>query len=79
MHCLSIVLVCLTNTFNLRTEGHQRLKRYLHPKCDICDKEFPSRIEWVEHRLTPEHLRKLNETLQDKNEGEGELLYKTCD
>ncbi|KAJ8974159.1 hypothetical protein NQ317_005807, partial [Molorchus minor] len=49
-----------------KSEGHQRLKRFLHPNCDICDKEFPARMEWVEHRLTPEHLRKLNETLKDK-------------
>lgn len=52
-----------------RTETHQRLKRYLHPTCNICNKEFPARIEWVEHRLTPEHLRKLNETLESKDGG----------
>lgn len=60
-----------------KTEGHQRLKRYLHPNCEICDKEFPARMEWVEHRLTPEHLRKLHETLKDKTGGEdGDLIIK---
>lgn len=58
-----------------KTEGHQRLKRYLHPNCNICDKEFPARLEWVEHRLTPEHLRKLHESLKDKVGGEdGDLI-----
>lgn len=45
-----------------RTEGHQRLKRYLHPNCRICEKEYPSRIEWVEHCLSPEHLRKVSDS-----------------
>uniref|UniRef100_V5G0I4 Zinc finger protein n=1 Tax=Anoplophora glabripennis TaxID=217634 RepID=V5G0I4_ANOGL len=60
-----------------KTEGHQRLKRYLHPNCEMCDKEFPARMEWVEHRLTPEHLRKLHETLKDKTGDEdGDLIIK---
>lgn len=54
-----------------KTEAHQRLKRYLHPNCHTCSKEFPSRIEWVEHRLTPDHLRKLNEVLSAKEGGIG--------
>ncbi|CAG9826995.1 unnamed protein product [Diabrotica balteata] len=49
-----------------KTEGHQRLKHYLHPNCRLCSKEFPSRMEWIEHRLTPDHLRKLSKTLADK-------------
>lgn len=53
-------------SFYYRTDGHQRLKRYLHPSCHICDKEFPSRMEWVEHRLTPDHLRTLNAELEKK-------------
>lgn len=52
--------------FRYRTEGHQRLKRYLHPTCGLCEKEFPSRMEWIEHRLTPEHLRKLADSLKDR-------------
>ncbi|XP_060520170.1 zinc finger protein on ecdysone puffs isoform X2 [Cylas formicarius] len=49
-----------------RTDGHQRLKRYLHPNCRLCDKEFPSRMEWVEHRLTPEHLLNIHELTEGK-------------
>ncbi|RZC43183.1 zinc finger protein on ecdysone puffs, partial [Asbolus verrucosus] len=57
-----------------KTDGHQRLKRFLHPNCDICGKEFPSRMDWVDHRLTPEHLRQLNETLEAKVGEEGEII-----
>nr|CAI5855559.1 unnamed protein product [Callosobruchus analis] len=58
-----------------KTEGHQRLKRYLHPNCKMCDKEFPSRIEWIEHRLTPEHMRKLNEMLKTRTGGgDGDII-----
>ncbi|CAG9815915.1 unnamed protein product [Phaedon cochleariae] len=58
-----------------RNEGHQRLKRYLHPVCRMCDKEFPSRMEWIEHCLTPEHLRKLNEVLNAKTgSADGDII-----
>lgn len=60
-------------TNNFRTEGHQRLKRYLHPYCRPCDKEFPARMDWVEHRLTPEHLLRMAEILADKTGGPGKL------
>ncbi|CAH1126451.1 unnamed protein product [Ceutorhynchus assimilis] len=49
-----------------RGEGHQRLKRYLHPTCRMCDKEYPSRIEWIEHCLTPEHLKRVHESTEKK-------------
>lgn len=54
-----------------RTEGHQRLKRFLHPNCDVCNKEFPARMEWVQHKFTPEHLRALKESLENKEGGAG--------
>lgn len=54
-----------------KTDGHQRLKRFLHPNCVFCDKEFPSRMEWVEHRLTPEHLRALAKHLENKTKNDG--------
>ncbi|XP_968783.4 zinc finger protein on ecdysone puffs isoform X2 [Tribolium castaneum] len=58
-----------------KTEGHQRLKRFLHPNCDICGKEFPSRMDWVDHRLTPDHLRTLNEMIENKAGGEdGDII-----
>ncbi|CAH0546111.1 unnamed protein product [Brassicogethes aeneus] len=60
-----------------KTEGHQRLKRYLHPNCNMCEKEFPSRMEWVEHRLTPEHLRTMSTAIEKKTGGkDGEIIIK---
>ncbi|XP_022920289.2 zinc finger protein on ecdysone puffs [Onthophagus taurus] len=59
-----------------KTEGHQRLKRFLHPNCDICNLEFPSRMEWVEHRFTPDHLFSLKEKLNSTtgNDIEGHII-----
>lgn len=62
----------------LRTEGHQRLKRFLHPSCEVCNKEFPARMEWVEHKFTPEHLRALKESLENKVGEEGKPTKHTC-
>ncbi|XP_066148355.1 zinc finger protein on ecdysone puffs-like isoform X2 [Euwallacea fornicatus] len=63
-----------------RTEGHQRLKRYLHPNCRICDKEYPSRIEWVEHCLTPEHLRRSSESTEKREDGKhGDEIVESVD
>lgn len=42
-----------------KSDGHLKLKQFLHPRCKRCRLEFPTRIEWEEHRLTPEHLLKL--------------------
>lgn len=50
-----------------KTEGHQRLKRFLHPKCRHCNLEFPSRMEWIDHRFSPEHLRRLGDVLGNRN------------
>lgn len=58
-----------------RTAGHQRLKRFLHPNCNVCAQEFPARMEWVEHRFTPDHLRKLKEVMDSKVGGEGTVNY----
>ncbi|KAK5640485.1 hypothetical protein RI129_011296 [Pyrocoelia pectoralis] len=60
-----------TSHSHRKTEGHQRLKRFLHPKCHYCTQEFPSRMEWVDHRFTPDHLRKIKEYL-DARTGEEE-------
>lgn len=48
-----------------RSPGHQKLKKYLHPSCNTCRKEFPTRIELDEHRLTAPHLRLLQEKQKD--------------
>lgn len=41
-----------------KSEKHQQLKTFLHPRCFPCLKEFPSRIEYDEHCLTPAHMKK---------------------
>ncbi|XP_065160515.1 zinc finger protein on ecdysone puffs isoform X2 [Atheta coriaria] len=55
-----------------QSEGHQRLKRFLHPKCSKCHLEFTSRMEWVDHIFLPEHLQKVKEYLDNKNTDYGE-------
>jgi hypothetical protein len=40
-----------------KSEKHQQLKTFLHPRCFPCLKEFPSRIEYDEHCLTPSHMK----------------------
>ncbi|XP_044750120.1 zinc finger protein on ecdysone puffs [Coccinella septempunctata] len=59
-----------------KSEGHQRLKRFLHPNCNMCSKEFPSRMEWVEHRLSPEHLRELAKFMEENNKADGAVVVK---
>lgn len=44
-----------------KSEGHLQLKKFLHPKCGECIKEFPTRIEYDTHLLSPEHLTKAAE------------------
>lgn len=38
------------------SEGHQALKKFIHPHCDICDADFESRADWNYHRFSAEHL-----------------------
>ncbi|TGZ39744.1 Uncharacterized protein DBV15_10860 [Temnothorax longispinosus] len=40
-----------------KSEKHQQLKTFLHPRCFPYLKEFPSRIEYDEHRSTPAHMK----------------------
>lgn len=51
-----------------KSPGHQKLKHFLHPKCQYCNKEFANRMEWENHRHTPEHLRK--KVVADKKDGQ---------
>ncbi|XP_065201357.1 zinc finger protein on ecdysone puffs-like isoform X2 [Planococcus citri] len=44
-----------------KNEKHQKLKKFLHPKCTACSKEFYTRLEWDDHKLTAAHLKKLAE------------------
>lgn len=39
-----------------KSEGHLNLKKFLHPKCSECSKEFPTRIEFDAHLLSKEHM-----------------------
>ncbi|XP_055376776.1 zinc finger protein on ecdysone puffs isoform X2 [Condylostylus longicornis] len=48
-------------TSHRKTEGHLALKKFLHPKCIECNKEFSTRIEFDTHLLTPDHLKKAAE------------------
>lgn len=41
-----------------RTEGHLNLKKFLHPRCNDCNMEFPTRIDYDTHLLSPEHMMK---------------------
>lgn len=73
---ISILSIVVHNfRFLFRTEGHQRLKRFLHPNCDVCNQEFPARMEWVEHRFSPEHLRKLKEVNESKIGGKRKRFF----
>lgn len=44
-----------------KKDRHQKLKSFLHPKCHLCHKEFPNRLEWDDHKLTAPHLLKVAE------------------
>ncbi|XP_015520511.1 zinc finger protein on ecdysone puffs [Neodiprion pinetum] len=46
-----------TLSIHRKSEKHQQLKTFLHPRCLECAKEFPSRIEYDEHCLTPTHMK----------------------
>ncbi|XP_055707288.1 zinc finger protein on ecdysone puffs isoform X2 [Phlebotomus papatasi] len=41
-----------------KSEGHLTLKKFLHPKCNDCSMEFPTRIEYDAHLLAPNHMIK---------------------
>uniref|UniRef100_A0A1B0B590 C2H2-type domain-containing protein n=1 Tax=Glossina palpalis gambiensis TaxID=67801 RepID=A0A1B0B590_9MUSC len=56
-----------------KSEGHLQLKKFLHPKCIECNKEFATRIDYDSHLLSAEHLRKAAE----KNTKVGERKRQT--
>ncbi|XP_017135548.1 zinc finger protein on ecdysone puffs isoform X1 [Drosophila miranda] len=45
-----------------KSEGHLQLKKFLHPKCIECNKEFATRIDFDTHLLSAEHLKKAAES-----------------
>ena len=56
-----------------KSEGHLQLKKFLHPKCNECNKEFATRIDYDTHLLAAEHLIKAAE----KNTKVGERKRQT--
>lgn len=62
-----------------KSEKHQQLKTFLHPRCFPCLKEFPSRIEYDEHCLTPAHMKnavQCEEQRKNKKKGNEEERVK---
>ena len=35
---------------------HLKLKNFIHPICELCDRQFQKRIDWDEHKLSAGHL-----------------------
>ncbi|KAJ9573831.1 hypothetical protein L9F63_008783, partial [Diploptera punctata] len=56
-----------------KNDRHQQLKNFLHPRCSPCGKEFPTRVEWDHHRLTPFHLRKTAEARSKSKSGDDDF------
>ncbi|XP_075160937.1 protein on ecdysone puffs isoform X2 [Haematobia irritans] len=56
-----------------KSEGHLQLKKFLHPKCAECSKEFATRIDYDSHLLAADHLIKAAE----KNTKVGERKRQT--
>ncbi|XP_021926329.1 zinc finger protein on ecdysone puffs isoform X2 [Zootermopsis nevadensis] len=52
-----------------KNDRHQQLKNFLHPRCLPCGKEFPTRVEWDHHKLTPLHLKKTAEARKNRKSG----------
>ncbi|XP_055915532.1 zinc finger protein on ecdysone puffs isoform X1 [Eupeodes corollae] len=44
-----------------KSDGHLQLKKFLHPKCAECNKEFSTRIDYDSHLLSADHLKKAAE------------------
>ncbi|CAK1540928.1 unnamed protein product [Leptosia nina] len=63
-YCAMCLMYAADGSGHRTTVGHRKLKKYLHPTCTACHKEMPTRIELDEHRLTPEHLK----MMQDKQD-----------
>lgn len=57
-----------------KNDRHQQLKTFLHPRCLPCGKEFPTRVEWDHHKLTPLHLKKTAEARKNRKSGSDDEL-----
>ncbi|XP_015429920.1 PREDICTED: zinc finger protein on ecdysone puffs isoform X2 [Dufourea novaeangliae] len=59
-----------------KSEKHQQLKTFLHPRCFPCLKEFPSRIEYDEHCLLPAHMKNAVQCEEQRKNKKKEKLAK---
>lgn len=51
-----------------KSDGHLQLKKFLHPRCGDCSQEFPNRIDFDNHMLTPDHMKKAHANKSNKPE-----------
>jgi len=42
-----------------KEDYHQKLKKFIHPHCSVCDADFEDRSEWHYHKFCAEHLNNL--------------------
>lgn len=49
---------CGRLSIHRKSDGHLNLKKFLHPKCIDCNKEFTNRTDFDEHLLSPTHMLK---------------------
>ncbi|XP_025201947.1 zinc finger protein on ecdysone puffs-like [Melanaphis sacchari] len=65
-------------TGHRKSDRHRKLKQFLHPECKMCDTLFHTRLEWDDHKLSSDHLRKVGEQRRqfnpDLKDDEFELL-----
>ncbi|XP_025425332.1 zinc finger protein on ecdysone puffs-like [Sipha flava] len=65
-------------TGHRKSDRHRKLKQFLHPECKMCDTLFHTRLEWDDHKLSADHLRKVGEQRRqfnpDLKDDEFELL-----
>lgn len=43
-----------------RSDSHCVLRRFLHPRCRVCAKDFKERGHWDRHRVAPDHIRRVH-------------------
>ena len=55
------------NKHRSSNELHARLRNFLHPLCDICDVKFQKRIDWDKHKITADHMFKLEQDAAENN------------
>jgi len=62
---------------------HLKLKKFVHPMCEICDVSFKQRIDWDNHKLSAAHLFALDKdgenNIDEKEYYEGNFADKVLD